>query len=110
MVCNAAVQTEVTSAMMDDEEKKHMENDLEIETLQSELQSLVSVPPFSEEELEQDDDRGKFYTGFPNYKLLKAVFDLVIVPSMIPTKLSPFQEFMLTIIRLRLNSPYKDLA
>ncbi len=109
-MCNAAVQTEVTSAMMDDEEKKHMEDYLEIETLQSELQSLVSVPPFSEEELEQDDDRGKFYTGFPNYKLLKAVFDLVIVPSMIPTKLSPFQEFMLTIIRLRLNSPYKDLA
>ncbi len=109
-MCNAAVQTEVTSAMMDDEEKKHMENDLEIETLQSELQSLVSVPPFSEEELEQDDDRGKFYTGLPNYKLLKAVFDLVVVPSMIPTKLSPFQEFMLTIIRLKLNSPYKDLA
>ncbi len=48
-----------------------MENDLEIETLQSELQSLVSVPPFSEEELEQDDDRGKFYTGLPNYKLFK---------------------------------------
>ncbi len=61
-----------------------MENDLEIETLQSELQSLVSVPPFSEEELEQDDDRCKFYTGLPNYKLLKAVFDLVVVPSMIP--------------------------
>ncbi len=40
-MCNAAVQTEVTSAMMDDEEKKHMEDDLEIETLQSELQSLV---------------------------------------------------------------------
>ena len=68
LVCNAAVQTEVTSAMMDDEEKKHMENDLEIETLQSELQSLVSVPPFSEQELEQDDDRVKFYTGLPNYK------------------------------------------
>ncbi len=47
-MCNAAVQTEVTSAMIDDEEKKHIEDDLEIETLQSELQSLVSVPPFSE--------------------------------------------------------------
>ncbi len=110
LVRDAAVQTEITSTMMDDEKRKHMEDDLEIETLQLELQSLTSALPFSEEVLECDDERVKFYTGLPKYKILKAVFDMVVVTSAVPTKLTPFQEFMLTIIKLRLNSPYKDLA
>ncbi len=110
LVCDAAVQTEITSTMMDDEKIKHMEDDLEIETLQLELQSLTSALPFSEEVLECDDERVKFYTGLPNYKILKAVFDMVVATSAVHTKLTPFQEFMLTIIRLRLNSLYKDLA
>lgn len=52
----------------------------------------------------------KFYTGLPNYKVLKAVFDFVAPPVRTATKLTRFQEFMLTIIKLRLDSPLRDLT
>ena len=60
-------------------------------------------------------DAVKFYTGLPNLQVLNAVFKHVAVAVVKPglpvrTKLTPFQEFMLVMLKLRLNSQNKDLA
>ena len=71
------------------------------------------LPPvaFSEESL-VNDEMVRFYTGMPNIKIVKAVFDHVsrTLSSDSSTKLSPFQELMCTLLKLRLNSPIEDLA
>ena len=38
------------------------------------------------------------------------MFDFVAPPATQRTKLTPFQEFVLTLIKLRLNLPFQDLA
>ncbi len=54
----------------------------------------------------------KFYTGLPNSKILKAVFNL-IEPALAHhkhCKLTPYQEFIMVLMKLRLNSQMQDLA
>ena len=67
--------------------------------------------PFCEESL-VNHEFTKFYTGLPNAEVVKAVFAHVskTMPSDGITKLSPFQEFMCVLLKLRLNSPVEDLA
>ena len=69
------------------------------------------VTPFSKESLHSD-EIVKFYTGLPNIKVLKTVFELVnkTVHTNDTTRLSPFQEFVATVVKLRLNCPVQDLA
>ena len=94
----------------------------EIETLQKELseskdqivilqEQITKYLPFNEESLENDDTT-KFYTGLPNLKVVKTVFEHVskTLPLDKITKLTPFQEFMCVLVKLRLNSPIEDLA
>jgi hypothetical protein len=97
-----ATQTELTSANVRDMQR-------EIEDLTIRLTQRVA--PFSEESL-QSNEMVKFYTGLPNMKVLTAVFGLVIkaVYSSDTTRLSPFQEFMATLVKLRLNCQVQDLA
>ena len=68
---------------------------------------------FSEDSF-QNDDHVKFYTGLPNMKVLKAVFNHVVKSVPISTtnltKLTPFQEFVTTLVKLRLNCHVQDLA
>ena len=53
----------------------------------------------------------QFYTGLPNAQLLRTIFEFVVpADSSKIAKLSHFQEFMMTLIKLRLNSPMQDLA
>ena len=67
--------------------------------------------PFGEQSL-ADDDYVHFYTGLSNAMVLKSVFDHVVKtpPVKRNTKLSPFQEFMVVVLKLRLNSPIEDLS
>ena len=67
--------------------------------------------PFGEQSL-VDDNYVHFYTGLPNAMVLKSVFDHVVktLPVERSTKLSPFQEFMVVLLKLRLNSPIEDLS
>ena len=51
----------------------------------------------------------KFYTGLASFNVLKTVF-IVDPPITTSTKLSSFQEFVLTLMKVRLDSPLKDLA
>ena len=61
-----------------------------------------------------DDDFVKVHTGLPNAKVVKAVFEHVSktlpLPSDGVTKLSPFQEFMCILLKLRMNTSHEYLA
>ena len=80
-----------------------------IENLSAKLK--LQLPPFSEESFKSDESV-VFYTSLPNIKVLKTIFDHVVetMPMEATCKLAPFQEFMCTLLKLRLNSPIQDLA
>jgi len=69
------------------------------------------LPPFSEEALLRD-EYVKFYTGLPSCKVLKTVFNHVkpAISHYPHCKLAPFQEFMIVLMKLRLNAHMQDLA
>ena len=73
----------------------------------------LQLPPFCEESL-KDDSIVSFYTGLPNIKVLKAIFNHVCVtlPSerSAQCKLTKFQEFMVVMLKLRINPPLVDLS
>ena len=76
-----------------------------------ELREIVSSSlPFTMESLQQA-EYVKFYTRLPNFKLL---FDFVSSSASTgcssTTKLTPFQEFMIMLAKLRLDSPLQDFA
>ena len=48
--------------------------------------------------------------SLPNFEVLQTVFDFVAPPATQRTKLTPFQEFVLTLIKLRLDLPFQDIA
>ena len=53
----------------------------------------------------------QFYTGHPNAEILNALYEFVApMETSAPSNLTPFQELMLTLIKLRLNSSMQDLA
>ena len=70
-----------------------------------------SQKPFTEEYFVDDDERVRFYTGLTSFDVLKATFDF-IKPFITrrSLNLSVFQEFILVLMKLRLNVPYQDLA
>ena len=101
-----------------------------IEYLEAEVQRLKLIntekPHFRLEQIANDDALVRFYTGFPSYDVLVAVFDF-LGPSVnrlhywgtsMSTrstgkrrmKLDPRNQFFLTLIRLRLNLRVKDLS
>ena len=101
----------------------HRECLSKIEALQTELAKCkvdnaalvaeINKLTFTEECL-VDDDFVKVHTGLPNAKVVKAVFEHVSktlpLPSDGVTKLSPFQEFMCILLKLRMNTSHECLA
>ena len=71
----------------------------------------TDAKPFDWSELLGDDNKVLFYTGLPKFEILDTIFrhtaPFVIRKSQ---NLSPFQEFMMTLIKLRLDTPMQDLA
>ena len=67
--------------------------------------------PFTEAYFRSDDDKVKFYTGLPGFDILMTTFNFVSPHS---TRRSPslslFQEFIMFLMKLRLNVPLQDLA
>ena len=72
---------------------------------------IAHTTPFTESFMQKAADRYiQHYTGLPNFKVLKTVFDFVTPKEEVHRKLSPFQEFIITLIKLRLNLSLQDLS
>ena len=82
-----------------------------IDQLKAELAMAKTFTAFSEEDFKSDEFT-RFYTGLPNIGILKATFEHVheTLPAERSTKLTPFQEFVCTMIKLSLNTPIEDLG
>ena len=88
-----------------------MEKDLQL--VRTELQAEKAVKSCtSQEELEKDDKKVVFYTGLPSYAVLLLVFNMVSsqVAGGVRNALSPFQELIMFLMKLRLNLCLQDLA
>ena len=73
----------------------------------------LSTKVITEDLLAKDDKMVRYYTGLPSYEVLKAVYDLVIIG--IPSTLSAsscslFQQFLIVLMKLRLNLGDQDIA
>ena len=67
--------------------------------------------PFDESHIAEDDAKVRFYTGLPSFDILKKTFNFVAPHVKRDSlNLSKFQEFIMTLIKVRLNVPYQDLA
>ena len=85
------------------------------EELRSQLHKLRNGPTITQEELQSDKEMVTYYTGLPSFATLMLVFELALKVIPVPKehgnrKLTNFEEFMLTIVKLRLNLQHKDLG
>uniref|UniRef100_T1IH89 Transposase Helix-turn-helix domain-containing protein n=1 Tax=Strigamia maritima TaxID=126957 RepID=T1IH89_STRMM len=67
----------------------------------------------SEESFAENEALTHFYTGLPNYKMLKCIFNFIsphISSSGHNSTLTKFQRMMIVFLKLRLNLRMKDLA
>ncbi|PWA15596.1 hypothetical protein CCH79_00018474 [Gambusia affinis] len=76
------------------------------------LRESVEKMALSENAFRNDAEKVKFYTGLPNYFVLETVMWLLAphMDGMKNTKLSKFQQLLLTLMRLRLDLRNQDLG
>ena len=87
----------------------------EINRLTSENVSLkkrIAEHEISQETFKDDDDKVKFYTGLPSFAFLMLYFGLLSEHINISSRsvLSKFQQFVIVLMRLRLDLSVQDLA
>ena len=80
-----------------------------------EIKALQARPTITKEQLQENNDMVTYYTGLPNFETLMLVFELaekVMLNSKEHgnRKLTNFDEFLLVMIKLRLNLQNKDLG
>lgn len=102
------VQTELTTDDIDFLFQYYQESVEERKNLLLRISTLVIDYEFFKE----NDKKVLFYTGLPTWKLLDRFFKLVdpFLPEHGNCKLSPFQMLVLTLMKLRLNLTFTDLA
>ncbi|XP_034235759.1 uncharacterized protein LOC117642061 [Thrips palmi] len=83
-----------------------------VEILEEENQKYRKQYSFDEDSLRDEPKKVKFYSGLPSFTTLLAVFNLCkdYVSTSHRNALTPFQEFMVVMMRLRLNLLMEDLA
>uniref|UniRef100_A0A6P7HFU4 Uncharacterized protein LOC114348180 n=1 Tax=Diabrotica virgifera virgifera TaxID=50390 RepID=A0A6P7HFU4_DIAVI len=76
-----------------------------------ELTRRINKTILSFESLERDNPKWLYYTGL-NFSVLKSVFDRIkpFIPSSSVTVLDPSQQYLLTLMKMRLNLDFKYLA
>ena len=101
-----AFQTYITSEyfteLIENEEKLIKEN--------AALKEQLKQNSLSQDSFEEDHDKVLFYTGLPNLTLVLCMFNFVKDLLQSEGVLSPFQKFLMTMIRLRLNLSGRDLG
>lgn len=111
---------------VDENESEEMPNEKRIQTDEvactetgtqtEEFDYLFSPPkhndkPFDQCEFAHNEDKVRFYTGLPSFDILNTVF-LQVFPYAFrdSQNLTKFQEFAMTLMKLKLNMPLKDLS
>ena len=105
--------TSTTSNAENHAEGSVSEPSKEAETQTEEFEYMFYRPTYQAPDREyfRSDDKVRFYTGLPSYQVLVTTFNHVAPHVSRRTQaLDPFQEFVLVLIKLRLNVPFKDLA
>ncbi len=87
-------------------EQVHKEMKKEIERLKNEVDELE----FKEESFKNNDDKVLFYTGLAGWELFDVLFQYVKPQLKKYSVLSPFQQLLSTLMRLRLGLSGQDLA
>ncbi|CAB4021047.1 Hypothetical predicted protein [Paramuricea clavata] len=64
----------------------------------------------SEAFFQGDNEKVKFYTGLPGLAVVMVLFELIKPGLVVRNSLTKFQQFLLTLMRLRLNLSVQDLA
>ena len=82
-----------------------------VDKLKVELAVAKALTEFSEENFKSDEFT-RLYTGLPNIGMFKTTFEHVhkTLPAERSTKLTPFQEFVCTMVKLSVNTPIEDLG
>jgi len=81
--------------------------------LQTVIDDYKSRADITEAVLQNDDKRVKYYTGLPSYEVLKVLFDFVskeLPECFSEGKKSPFEQFYIVLMKLRLNLGDQDLS
>ena len=106
--CDASCQTEMSSADISKLEFELRLRNTEIH----ELRDKVLQTSLSEESFQNNDEKVLFYTGLPNFALMMTLLHFLesFVTTTARTSLTKFQQFLLTMMRLRLNLPLCDLG
>ncbi|KAK4879628.1 hypothetical protein RN001_007774 [Aquatica leii] len=108
-VPHVKVETEIEHTKV--EEYQMMFNDLMyVNNALYESRRMVQLLSLNEAAFSGNDKKTKFYTGFPSFVALMKIFNLMVndIPS--TTVLTKFQHFLLTLMHLRLNLMFSDLA
>ena len=137
--CDAETQTEITGELLDRLEGKLKQTGVEKERLAKEkdeltreskrLQHAVQNPKFDISKFKERDEDVEFYTGLPHWDALMLLYGMLHDKAQNlnygtyekkdtgseqklgrPRAMSTFEEFTLTLMRLRLGSFQKDLA
>lgn len=74
------------------------------------LKEVVSRSILSKSTFEKDDEKVKYYTGLSKFGTLTVVFDLIADRIFSARSMTKFQMLLLTLMHLRLNLDFKDLA
>lgn len=75
----------------------------QLRTENIELKQKLHNLKFDEEAFENNDDKVRLFTGFPSFQKLKLIYGHVHPWLLSNASLSPFQQFIFTMLRLRLN-------
>lgn len=99
---NAETQTDAFCAVTDN---------AETQTDEFEYMFKGTFEPFTEEYFVNSDNKVRFYTGLPGLDILKTTLEFISPFVTRRTRtLTAFQEFVMVLMKLRLNVPLQDLA
>lgn len=106
--CSVSVQTDLTMEQLCGAFSELIQCNSKIYTMKTKLDSVE----FSEYTFRNDDSKTTYFTGFPKAEMFFVIYEAVApYLSSHPNKtLSSFQQFLLTLMKLRLNLPFRYLA
>ena len=101
-------QTELDMVQLDRQQNYMQDIIAELSNTKAQLLAVL----LTKDSFRDNDEKAKFYTGIPTFSLLIHVFNLIAphVKRNTQNSLCQFQEFLLVLIRMKLNSPLQDLA